>query len=205
MRTDTRAQVRFTPKQVVFLFVAAAVMGVVIFLCGVLVGRGVPLAQVLNGETANVVALHTNEPPAVISTPRSEPATSALADANLTYYTRLDGATASESDRFGSVPAVSDATVLPADGPEPTLPIITPARDSGYTLQVSALRVRSAAELLAARLAEKGYAAFVASPFDGAPITTFSVRVGPYGSRLEAERALERLEREDAFNPWFTR
>ena len=205
MRTDPRAQVRLSPKQVIFLFMAAAVVGVVLFLCGVLVGRGVPLSQVLNGETPAVMALHTSEPAAVVSTPRREPATSALVAANLTYYKRLEGATASASDRVGSVSTVSGVSVLPADGPAPTLPIITPARDSGYTLQVSALRDRTAAELLAARLAEKGYAAFVASPFEGSPITTFRVRVGPYASRLEAERTLERLKREDAFNPWITR
>ena len=93
----------------------------------------------------------------------------------------------------------------PADGPSPTQPIITPVQDSGYALQVSALRDRNAAEQLAKRLTEKGYPAYVAIPLESTPVAMFTVRVGPFADRPEAEQVLERLESEDAFSPWITR
>ena len=207
MTTRPLLQARLSPKQVVFLFVATVVVGVVVFLCGVLVGRGVPLAHLLTGATgeARASAIDANEPSAVISTPRREPATLALAEANLTYYRRLNGASPAATDRIDAAPAASKQPIAPANGPAPTRPIITPARDSGYTLQVSVLRDRNAAEQLAKRLTEKGYPAFVAIPFDGAPIAMFTVRVGPYADRPDAERAFERLKHGEAFNPRITR
>ena len=206
MTSGPHAQVRLSPKQVVFLFVVTAVVGVLVFLCGVLVGRGVPLAQVLTGEldNARTAAFDASEPPAVVSTPRREPATAALAAADLTYPERLGGRVAGVRDAIGALPAASGEGA-PADGPSPTQPIVTPVRENGYALQVSALRDRTAAEQLAERLTEKGYPAFVAIPTESAPIAMFAVRVGPFADRPEAERVLERLEGEDAFSPWITR
>ncbi|MXY24477.1 MAG: SPOR domain-containing protein [Acidobacteria bacterium] len=206
MTSGPHAQVRLSPKQVVFLFVVTAVVGVLVFLCGVLVGRGVPLAQMLSGELDNVrtAAFDASEPPAVVSTPRREPATAALAGADLTYPERLGGPFTAVRDALGALPAASRERA-PADGPSPTQPIITPVRESGYALQVSALRDRTAAEQLAKRLTERGYPAFVAIPLESAPIAMFTVRVGPFADRPEAEQVLERLESEDAFSPWITR
>jgi cell division septation protein DedD len=44
-------EIQLTGKQLVFLFMAATVVSVVIFLCGVLVGRGVRLDQLANGTS----------------------------------------------------------------------------------------------------------------------------------------------------------
>lgn len=206
MTSRPHPQVRLSPKQVVFLFVATAVLGVVVFLCGVLVGRGVPLAQVMRGESNDVgaTAFDASEPPAIVSTPRGEPATASLAGGDLTYPRRLGGPVRPVRDRLDALPSASREPA-PVDGPAPTRPVITPERESGYALQVSALRDRGSAEQLAEQLMAKGYPAFVAIPRESAPIATFNVRVGPFADRPEAEQVLERLESEDAFSPWITR
>ncbi len=207
MTAPSHPQVRLSPKQVVFLFVVTAVVGVVVFLCGVLVGRGVPLAQALTGEFGSVgtAAFDLHEPPAVISTPRREPATSALAGVNLTYPHRLDGAAAGSGEVLGAVAPPPRTPAAPAGDPAPTQPTITPAREDGYLVEVSALRDRNAAEQLVRRLSERGYPAFVALPSESAPVAMFAVLVGPYGNQPEAQQVIERLEREDAFRPWITR
>ena len=193
------------PKQVIFLFVAAAIVGVVIFLCGVLVGRGVPIADVLNGWSqfaAFAVADEvTDKPPAGISTPRREPSASALADANLSYYRRLDGSPA--HDRvMAPVAAPPDREPPPAASVRPTP---APPPPGGYTVQVLTLRERGAAEQLAAHLTARGYPAFVTDPPASTSVRLYAVRVGAYGSRPEAEQVRERLERKEGFTPWITR
>ena len=74
----------------------------------------------------------------------------------------------------------------------------------GFTVQVTALRERDAAERVAEGLMEKGYPAFVADPLNDAPVLVFRVRVGRYGDRAEAERILQRLEQEEQLKPWIT-
>lgn len=198
---------RLGPKQVIFLFVAAAIVGVVIFLCGVLVGRGVPIADVLTGwsqlSAFTVADEVTDEPPAVISTPRREPSASALADANLTYYRRLAGAPV--DDRVAAPRAPAAASERQRPPPASAQPAPAPPRPGGYAVQVSALRERGPAEQLAAHLAARGYPAFVSDPPTGASVGLYLVRVGAYGSWAEAEQVREQLERKEGFTPWITR
>ena len=199
--------VRLAPKQVIFLFVAAAIVGVVVFLCGVLVGRGVPIADVLTGWSQlaafAVVDEVTEEPPAVISTPRREPSASALADANLTYYRRLAGAPVDDQ-----VVAPRRFAAAPERQPRPPAsvqPAPASSWQGGYVVQVSALRERGPAEQLAAHLAARGYPAFVSDPPADTLVSLYLVRVGGYGSRAEAEQVREQLERKEGFTPWITR
>ncbi len=195
---------RLGPKQVIFLFVAAAIVGVVIFLCGVLVGRGVPIADVLTGWSqlsAFAVADEvTDEPPAVISTPRREPSASDLADANLTYYRRLAGVSVDDGLVAPRRFAASERQPEPPASAQPA-----PPRPSGYLVQVSALRERGPAEQLAAYLAARGYTAFVTDPPTGTSVSLYLVRVGAYGTWAEAERVREQLERREGFAPRITR
>jgi DedD protein len=95
-------EIQLNGKQLVFLFMAATVVSVVIFLCGVLVGRGVRVAPVTTEiATADVgpdmgpasPAPDPNPPPATPSTPASTPAASARAATppaeELSYAERL--------------------------------------------------------------------------------------------------------------------
>ena len=80
-------EIQLSGKQLVFLFMATTVVSVVIFLCGVLVGRGV------RSETLSAAA--STSPPAAASgatasTPEPAPSDAPPADNALSYKQRLE-------------------------------------------------------------------------------------------------------------------
>jgi cell division septation protein DedD len=138
MRPAAANETTPTAKQIVFLFMAATVVAVVVFLCGVLVGRGVPTGGGPTPTGTSVGRLSIDLPPATLSSPRSEPSAAAGESAELTYYHRLDGSQAYpdvlRSTSADGSPGVetSAAPVLdggdePGDTPEPREADIAPA------------------------------------------------------------------------------
>jgi cell division septation protein DedD len=190
-------EIHLSGKQLVFLFMATTVVSVVIFLCGVLVGRGVQASRaaegaVLPGAAAAGAAEGTMAGLASGEPAGEPPPAASEAEEDLSYHRRL------ESDG----PA-SERLLLP----EPPQPAPAPARADtaaeveGLVVQVTALRDGAAARALAERLRGKGYPAFVLDPAPGAPAAVYRVRVGPYRERQEAEQVMHRLEREEQFKP----
>src|SRR5262244_3962198 len=90
-------EIQLNGKQLVFLFMAATVVSVVIFLCGVLVGRGVKTERAVSSADAAAVAAVADPAPPPSTTTASQPAagtdpTAAApppAVGELTYFTRL--------------------------------------------------------------------------------------------------------------------
>jgi cell division septation protein DedD len=218
-------EIQLNGKQLVFLFMAATVVSVVIFLCGVLVGRGV---RVERGTVADVAAL--NESPsadpeqesrsATIAPGGSDPTTAAApqpaADA-LTYPERLSRATPQAEDLKPAPmnPAPAKPAAPLAEKPKSTaatkdsLPTAVaapaaPRPGPGYAVQVAALNVRGEADAIARRLSAKGYAAYVQTPSNGTP-SVYRVRIGTFKTKREAETMAARLQKEEQFNPWVTR
>ena len=197
-------------KLLVFLALVSAGLGVVAFLLGVMVGRGVSVVDMLvgqrtasaSGEELSVI----DEQPFVASTPRREPSMAADGT-DLSYFRRLDDDMGPELDarlreRAAEAPAVS---ATPAGGGAAASSGGSATPSDGYAIQVTTLREGAAAERMAQRLVEKGYPAFVAAPPPDVPVPVFRVRVGTYADREEAERVLRRLEGEESFKPWITR
>lgn len=198
-------------KQLVFLFMAATVVAVVVFLCGVLVGRGVPPPRAADGFAGAADLGDLPEtfvaPAAVGSGARAE---------DLSYFRRLEaGEPVPEVLRTPPAPVDDEPTPAPvppppvtAAGPDAT-PMAAPAEpagpDDGFTVQVAALRGRPEADQIAADLIAKGYDAYVIEPAPGAPAAVYRVRVGRALSREDAEDTLRRLETQEQFKPWITR
>jgi len=125
-------EIQLNGKQLVFLFMAATVVSVVIFLCGVLVGRGVPYGRgsVAENSTAVPVADTLPQQPASAPTPPaagSDPTAAAPptpAD-DLTYFNRLEKPTPSaehlksEKDRNAAAPARAAKEKEPPPAPTP--------------------------------------------------------------------------------------
>ena len=225
VQDDGFHEIQLNGKQLVFLFMAATVVSVVIFLCGVLVGRGVRAERGgvdVAGNTIPETLATTPQPPvaAPAAAPAgSDPTTAApppAATDDLSYFNRLEKqkapeeklkpapeppATPPRSARAESPASVAD--VLPKPDPTGAAP---PADSSaqGYAVQVAALNVRSEAEAIAKRLSSKGYAAYVLAPASGTP-SVYRVRVGKFPTRREADSMASRLKREEQFNPWVTR
>lgn len=218
-------EIQLNGKQLVFLFMAATVVSVVIFLCGVLVGRGVRAERGVAAEAAptNAVAetapLPQQPPPAPAPTPAgSDPRTAAAPPPpvdDLTYFNRLEKQnTPPEQLKPADKKAPADRAAvapLPSAPPAPPPPAVSdadaassePAGD-GFAVQIAALNVRSEAEAIVKRLASKGYTAYVLAPSTGTPLV-FRVRVGKFPTRREAETVAAKLKKEEQFNPWVTR
>ena len=213
-------EIQLNGKQLVFLFMAAMVVSVVIFLCGVLVGRGVRAERGLDAEAAE---LSTAEPapqqvtsPATPTPAGSDPTAAAPPQAvdDLSYFNRLQASNPPPEELKAPL-----AAAAPAEQPAAPQPTATPApapqeparvaaanepQGTGYAVQVAALNIRSEADAIAKRLAAKGYAAYVLNPTAGTP-QIYRVRIGKFGSRREAETIATRLEKEEQFKPWVTR
>lgn len=221
-------EIQLNGKQLVFLFMASTVVAVVIFLCGVMVGRGVRVQRPV--ESAEAAADPAADPTAV-DKPLASPPPTATTPSNapvaanevLTYPSRLEGQDApDEAIKARPAPAkevaspvatsakLSPPAAKPAPSREPAIPVAAkPAAPgepagTGFVVQIAAVNDRGEADAIAKRMAGKGYPTFVTTPRGGGP-KMFRVRVGKYQTRREAETIAARLEKEDQFKPWITR
>lgn len=222
-------EIQLSGKQLVFLFMATTVVSVVIFLCGVFVGRGVQAQQPLDSLTDPTPMASTTPAPTV---PLSDAGLQALEPpappteaVELSYRQRLEGEARESLDVTpGTTPRTAAAAppARPAERPERvTEPPATRSaarttspepgqRTSGaagaeqsdsYVVQVHALRDRNAANTIVQRLVAKGYPAFLVS---AGPTGIYRVQVGRFKERQEAERTREKLKKEEKFDPWIT-
>ena len=228
-------EIQLSGKQLVFLFMATTVVSVVIFLCGVLVGRGVKGDTLNAAESPSAAAQPATATPPPDAPPPTVDPPAGTAE-RLTYAARLDGSkpvaeelkptaeppTSSKSDP-PSAPAAerskpAESAPAPADPkesppPAPTgkpaaAPVATAssgARPGAWEVQVVALSDRGAATAVVQRLVGKGYPAFVLAPQAGAPVQHFKVQVGRFPDRSEAEQVKTRLKKEEQFEPIIVR
>jgi len=216
-------EIQLNGKQLVFLFMASTVVAVVIFLCGVMVGRGVRAQRPADAIEASADAI--TDPTAVSQPLEREPLTAAIpsnapiaSQETLTYPNRLEGneppeetlrpRSASRAPEAAPKPAPLSVPAKTAVTPRPPEPVATATSGepagNGFVVQVAAVNDRSEADTIARRLASKGYPTFVTTPPNGVP-KMFRVRIGKYPTRREAETIAARLEKEDQFKPWITR
>jgi cell division septation protein DedD len=216
-------------KQLVFLFMTATVIAVGIFLCGVMVGRGVPVPRtevtvISDGEGGDPTQIAA--PPAVTPAPES----GASDGPPVIDYGRLLESTeeppveqirASSPEPRAEAPVKVETPVvkLPREAPATSVkpgskpaakpaaaeaPLPPPPAGNGFVVQVAAVKARAEAETIRRRLSGKGYPAFITTAASGGS-TMFRVRVGKYNDRQDAERVKVKLEREERFKPWVTR
>lgn len=216
MSDEAFHEIQLNGKQLVFLFMAATVVAVVVFLCGVMVGRGVRIERAAAPANEGVAAAldptaaAQAQPPPSASVPTATGGAPVSAQETLTYTERLEAPTpAAETLRMpverASVESEAPAAVAePAvDSPPASSAAAAEPPGRAFVVQVAAVRARDEAEVIARRLTTKGYPAFVTTP-TGA-VQVFRVRVGKYESRREAESVAGRLEQEEHFKPWITR
>ena len=212
-------EIQLSGKQLVFLFMATTVVSVVIFLCGVLVGRGVRTERVVDvAEPVASAATPASTPvpaaPAASGPPAAEPPPPATDD-NLSYHKRLesDASPAEKLKTDKSKPGAAPPAETSAKAPAPTATAPTPAapappqkgaRPGKWVVQVVALNDRAAAAAVVDWLSGKGYPAFLVDPVPEAPVI-YRVQVGRYDDRDEAEQTARRLKKDEQFNPWISR
>ena len=226
MTDEGLREIQLDGKQLVFLFMAATVVAVVIFLCGVMVGRGVPAraeARDAEGQATLDPTASSNAVTRVVTTDGDGPV---AADEVLSYDNLLGGRSSAEDTLRPALEPATPPPVSPVESvrpsaapkPEPPAPraaatsrpsapapaaatrTLDEPRGNGYVVQVAAVQKRAEANTIARRLSGKGYPAFVT-----ASGSNFRVRIGKYPNRREAETVANRLEREERIEPWVTR
>lgn len=198
-------EIQLSGKELVFLFMATTLVAVVIFLCGVQVGRNVRTDPAASGDTASAApapAATPSQPQAAAGPPSSEPPAPAAEPADeLSYAKRLQADSAPAEKLKSPSPSSSAPAAKPAPIEPPATKITSTGRPGPWIVQLTALQDRAAAGAIARRLAAKGYPAFVLDPPAGSP-ALFRVQVGGYGDRAGAEQAARRLEKEEQFKAY---
>ncbi len=214
---DAFHEIQLSGKQLVFLFMATTVISVIIFICGVLVGRSVPVEGIADsGPIASTTPV--DAPPVPADT--SSPATPPKGAETTTYANRLEGQGA-PVEKLAPIPEPPPAPVAeqpkaevepaPAPAQKPAAREITePAKPAAaqpgtWAVQVVSLRDRGAATQIVQRLQGRNYPAFLVAPSAGTPTQLYRVQVGKYKDRAEAERIQARLKKEEQFDPWIVR
>lgn len=218
MSDEAFHEIQLNGKQLVFLFMAATVVSVVIFLCGVMVGRGVrnnlPAANDFGTTTEAAAAPAAAEPAPASAGPAAEaPPVPGEGD----YHASLTADKPADEKLAAAAPPAREERAAPEEKPaEPPPPPSEPTRAAapappasvtsgdGFVVQVAALRDRTEADALVRRLSGKGYSAFVVNPVPGKP-PVYKVQVGRFADRGEAARISARLKSEEQFSPWVTR
>lgn len=191
-------EIQLSGKQLVFLFMCAVVLTVVVFLFGVSVGR-----QVRPAAAENTAAAASAETDAAVA----DPAPTQSAPNELSYAQALEGGGAEDPSAAAPPPVPEEPTPsAPEKTAEPKAPAVesTPpppppaaqAPSSGWVVQVGAFNAVDVAAKEVAKLQGKGYPAFVFSEPEGTPGPRYKVRVGPYSARAEADRMLKTLTSE---------
>lgn len=219
-------EVQLSGKQLVFLFMSAVVLMVVVFLLGVNVGRGVRNAV---GDTE---VLAQADPGATKAA--DDVAAGADAEkpkpAELSYHDMLLGATppadkgsaaekgppavapppiSEEPPPPAATPARTPApTATPARTPAPTPAAVPPSAPKGnrsdWFLQTGSYSTRAVADGQVAKLKQMNLPAFVLSPDAATGGKLFRVRIGPYADRAEAQKVSSRIARQ-GYTPLITR
>jgi len=227
MADDESRGVHLSDKQVVFAFMAGTVAAVVVFLCGVLVGRGVQGARgPLEDAEMTAAAAQEVSDGAAADAPGAgavlREGSSGVGPDDLSYPARLGKAPpagqlkpvpppAGEAAREiapPDIPAEPVAQAPAAAGGAAANPAGTAAAaaEARYTVQVAAVTRRDEAEAIVKRLKAKAFEAFVLVPDDGDTRGKFRVRIGSFNNKREADMLAERLLREDKrYKPWVTR
>lgn len=216
-------EIQLNGKQLVFLFMAATVVSVVIFLCGVMVGRGVRAERGEANADTELTAVEeaaaaepstaATPPPASgepSAPPPETPAEPPDFEERLTAERPVRETLRSEPERTAERrPAAGrearpEPKTKPEPKPAPEAESRNAAASGGFAVQLAALRDRSEADAIVKRLAAKGYPAYVQNPLPGRP-AVYRVQVGRYKTRDEAEAVAARLKREEQFSPWIIR
>jgi cell division septation protein DedD len=219
---DYYYEIQLTNKQLVFYFMAGAAGLILSFLAGVMVGRGVDTAASADGQARPVSEERiVSEQPAATPSPTqySYPQRLEAEHPEATLAPSRASAPAASPAPARPAAVASHPTPAPTPTARPTpRPTATPAhapppqaapaaaslpkplpstKASGYAVQVGAFKDEAGAVSVRNGLQKKGVPAFVSGPTSGSG-GLFTVRVGPYRDRVDAETVAERL-RADQF------
>jgi cell division septation protein DedD len=182
-------EIQLNGKQLVFLFMAATVVSVVIFLCGVLVGRGVRAERPLSdGTVASAPATEPTTgrtsapaaPPPADTDPRNAAPPAPADEVPLTYPDRLENSKGTKE------------ALKKADKPAPLeKPALVPQKQTPLPQKAAGPEKAAAAALPPPQKTPPQKPAPATAPADAS--SEFTVQIAAYNARGEAEAAARRL------------
>jgi DedD protein len=221
MADESFREIQLSGKQLIALFMTAAVVLIATFLAGVQVGRGVrsqrePAAATDAAQPGGAAVDPTATPAATKVPPPSEPLVQATPPAvpppqpeeappaDTRAQAKPAPAPASAIAPAKPAPSAADPGAKAASSDVPAAAAGTEPAGGGYFLKVVAYREKGQADRMAARLTAKGYSTYI-TPVAGKGTTLYSVRVGKYPTRKEADAVRQRLEQEEQLKPSIAR
>jgi cell division septation protein DedD len=104
----------------------------------------------------------------------------------------------------GAPPRAEPKVTVPKPTPEASPAAKAVGKGPAFTIQVVALKDKATAESVVAHLKDKGFYAYVVSP-EGDSAGLFSVRVGTFATRSDAERTEVKLRDQEKFKPFIVK
>ena len=228
-------EIQLNGKQLVFLFMASTIVAVVIFLCGVMVGRGVRVQRPADAIEASVDAatdptVVTQAPVPAASRAAAPTNTPIASQETLTYPDRLEGHEPAEEALKPGLGTRDSGFAAPSPKPVATVakPVPPPAKVAPAAPKAATV-VANVPPAVTGEPAAAGFVVQVAAVNDrreadtiakrlaakgypsfvttppNATLRTFRVRIGKYPNRRDAESIAARLQKEEQFKPWITR
>ncbi len=195
IQDDGFHEIQLNGKQLVFLFMAATVVSVVIFLCGVLVGRGVKAERLATAEAPPVnvtVEMTPQQPAAPAPTPVGSDPTAAAAPPpvdDLTYDVRLDKPRAA-AEQLKTKARTEPPAPMTAPAPSRPSPAPPPAKAA---VKAEARTASAPPPLAASKPAPASKPSPVSAPPPVAAGDGYAVQIAAVNERGEADAMAKRL------------
>src|SRR5688572_24654438 len=185
-------EIQLNGKQLVFLFMAVTVVSVVIFLCGVLVGRGVQARTAAAGDAAPVAVEEPADPTAPAATPSTGAPAGPTAVPDLGYQGRLEASAPAAEKLVKPTASAAPPPAAQTARPEPAVPEAAGARPGPTAAPPASEKPaveKAAVEKPAVEKPAAPNPAFVEPRGDG-----FAIQVAALSGRAEAEGVAARLK-----------
>ena len=183
-------ELQFSSGQLVAVFLGVLVVGVIVFILGVSVGKkqGRLAAAAGISAPAKTETLAEKKPVALPESkvaPKTEPGSKTTAGPQPEPKTA-----APPAGKTGGPTPPAEASAKPADSKPVESPApVPPAKAGTYFVQVGAVDDKAAATAFARRIEKDGFPALVLDPLGTDKKTIFRVRIGPYATKEAAEDA----------------
>jgi cell division protein FtsN len=172
-------ELQFKSSQLAAVFIGVLIVGVLIFILGVSVGKK-------QGRLAAAAGLPAAEKIESVAPAKPLPREAETPAAKLQTEVKPDP-DAAPAGKAG-------LTTKPAEAKPPAAkPAPVPAKAGSYFVQASATNDKAAAAAFAARLEKEGFDVVVLDPFPTDAKPYFRVRVGPFAGKEEADAARTKL------------
>ncbi len=194
MKSRTFREIQVSSSQLALIFLLILSVAVVIFLLGVSVGKKYQSRETSAQETiitepklATPTSTTTTEAAKIEEKPLEKLVAAPEEKKTTTQETKT---TSSPGTTAETKPQFQESS-LPAKKPLEAKPVSSPV--GGYFIQVGAFSKKEGTNALVQELKKFGYQPLVLNPFPADRKPLYRVRIGPFGTRQEAEEVCARL------------